>query len=139
MTSIINDIETPSICIPRVFANISEQRVRAIFNNLAFGDIQQIDMVHKTNSKGEQFQRVFIHFSSWNHNDQIDRVRLQLLAKQPVQIVYDDPWFWKLSASTSIRPELRTSRPKRPTPRIQFISTDLTTDYPTTDELVRGC
>ena len=55
----------PSICIPRVFANITEARVLAIFENLDLGQIERVDMIQLTNDKGEKFQRVFVHFTEW--------------------------------------------------------------------------
>jgi len=125
----------PSICIPRVFANITPARVEAIFSNLDFGVIDKIDMVSKTNAKGEKFQRVFVHFSSWNSSEQAIKVRHDLLEMRNVKVVYDDPWFWKLCASTSIRPELRALRKKRPHPFVQFEPTPTIT----TQSLTQGC
>ena len=52
----------PSLCIPRVFSNITEARIRKVINDLNMGDIERIDMVSKTTEKGEKFNRVFIHF-----------------------------------------------------------------------------
>ena len=53
---------SPSICIPRVFRNITWQRVRYIFDELNLGKIDRIDMVQKKNEKGETFNRVFCAF-----------------------------------------------------------------------------
>ena len=130
-------ITSPSICIPRAFANISKPRILAIFANLNFGTIEQIDIVHKTNAKGEKFQRVFIHFLSWNQSNEIDQVRQLLFAKKSVRIVYDDPWYWELSASTSVRPENRPTRLQRPLPFVQFNTSSHNT--PTTESLTLGC
>jgi len=46
-----------------------------------------------------------------------------LLSDQEVKVVYDDPWFWKLSASKSVRPEDRPKRKKRPAPFVDFTAT----------------
>ena len=43
-----------------------------------------------------------------------------LLSDQEVKVVYDDPWYWKLSASKSVRPENRTQRQRRPAPYLDF-------------------
>ena len=110
----------PSICIPRVFQNISEGRVIAIFRNLDFGEVEKVDMISKTNAKGETFQRVFVHFKSWSDNEQANQARQMLLSDQEVRVVYDDPWFWKLSASKSVRPEARKQRRRRPAPFVEF-------------------
>ena len=94
----------PSICIPRVFPNITQARVEAIFRNLAFGELEKVDMVKKTNSKGEKYQRVFVHFKQWNDTDTARQARQLLLDEKDIRIVYDDPWFWKIWASKSKKP-----------------------------------
>ena len=48
----------PSLCIPRVFSNITEVRIRKVINDLTMGDIERIDMVSKTTEKGEK-KRLF--------------------------------------------------------------------------------
>ena len=118
----------PSICIPRVFPNITQARVEAIFRNLGFGELEKVDMVKKSNSKGEKFQRVFIHFKKWNDDEQSTQARQMLLNDQEVKVVYDDPWFWKLSASKSVRPEDRTQRRRRPAPFVDFSKSATTTE-----------
>ena len=110
----------PSICIPRVFPNITQARVEAIFRNLGFGELEKVDMVKKTNAKGEKYQRVFVHFKQWNDDEQTCQARQMLLNDQEVKVVYDDPWFWKLSASKSVRPENRPQRRRRPAPFVDF-------------------
>jgi hypothetical protein len=113
-------VSAPSICIPRVFQNITECRVRAIFETLGLGDVEKIDMIQKTNQKGEKFQRVFIHFVAWNDGDEARAVRQKLLGDEQVRVVYDEPWYWLLSASKSIRPEERNQRKRRPRPYVDL-------------------
>ena len=120
----------PSICIPRVFANITEARVLAIFKNLDLGQIERVDMIKLTNDKGENFQRVFIHFTEWydtteagEPNASAIEVRQRLLKGIQVKVVYDDPWFWKLSASRVARPEDRKKRVQRPRPFLDLSHT----------------
>ena len=133
----------PSICIPRVFSNISEARVRAIFNRLGFGELDQIDMVARENDRGETYNRVFVHFKHWNtdldnthfdgtnedelinafieRNEDTIRARFDLITGKQVKLVYDDPWFWKMSASRSERPEDRKRKQRsRPKPRLDW-------------------
>lgn len=120
----------PSICIPRVFANITEARVLAIFKNLDLGEIERVDMIQRTNDKGENFQRVFVHFTEWydtteagEPNASAIEVRQRLLKGIQVKVVYDDPWFWKLSASKVARPEERQKRAQRPRPFLDLSHT----------------
>ena len=88
----------PSLCIPRVFANINEKRIRCIFNDLNMGEILRIDIVSKTTEKGDKFNRVFVHFKQWFNNENSDTARERLLNGKEIKIIYDDPWFWKVSA-----------------------------------------
>lgn len=98
----------PSLCIPRVFPNIDEKRIRRIFDDLALGEIQSIDFVNKKTEKGESFNRIFVHFRRWYANKNADTARERLLDGKEIKIIYDDPWFWKVSA---YRP------PAQPAPR----------------------
>ena len=88
----------PSLCIPRVFANVDESRIRRIFDDLNLGVIERVDIVHKTTEKGEKSNRVFIHFRHWFNNKNADTSRERLLNGKEIKIIYDDPWFWKVSA-----------------------------------------
>ena len=88
----------PSMCIPRVYPNISEGRIRKIFDELNIGVIERVDIVSKNTEKGERFNRVFIHMDRWFHNSNASVARERLLGGKDIKIIYDDPWFWKVSA-----------------------------------------
>ena len=88
----------PVLCIPRVYPNISEGRIRKIFEELNMGVLDRIDMVSKSSDKGEKFNRVFIHFRRWNNSENSNTARERLLNGKEIKIIYDDPWFWKISA-----------------------------------------
>ena len=91
----------PSMCIPRTFVNITRSHVYKTINDLNLGVIDHIDMVRRKNEKGEDFQRVFIHFSKWHSNSVADRARTLLLSGKEIKVIYEDPWFWKISANRS--------------------------------------
>lgn len=86
-----------TLCIPRVFQNIGEQRIRHIFEQLELGIVSRIDMVSTTNQKGEKFNRVFVHFETWFRNENADRSIVRLQQGNEIKIIYDEPWFWKVS------------------------------------------
>ena len=88
----------PILCIPRVYPNITEERIRRVFGDLDLGEVTQVDIKSKTTDKGEKFNRVFIHIN-WNESEQSIAVRERLLAGKDIKIIYDEPWFWKISAS----------------------------------------
>ena len=96
-------INIPSLCIPRVFSNIDEKRIRRIFDELNMGDIERVDIVNVQGEKGEKFNRVFIHFKRWLKNTTADMARDKLLNGKEIKIIYDEPWFWKVSAYRELR------------------------------------
>ena len=118
------DASSPAICIPRVFMNISEARIAAIFRKLNIGEIQRIDMVPQHNQNGEEYFRVFVHLV-WGISQNALATRERLMEPNgEVKVVYDDPWFWKLRASNS---KGRRERIQRPQPFIDFNTTSTTT------------
>ena len=101
----------PSICIPRVFNNIAEKKIRQVFDELNLGKISRIDIKERKNEKGEVFNRVYIHFEKWFWNENAKAARTKLVSGKEIKIVYDNPWFWKVSANkwapSSKEPEIR--------------------------------
>jgi len=100
----------PVLCIPRVYPNISESRIRKIFEDLDMGTIERVDMVSKFSAKdkADKFNRVFVHFRRWNDSENARIARERLLNGKEIKIIYDDPWFWKISAYRE--PERKTAR-----------------------------
>ena len=87
----------PSICIPRVFPNIDEKRIRHIFDDLNIGVIRAVDFVSRQANNGDKYNLVYVHFDGWYRNENADIVRMKLLTGKEVKIIYDDPWFWKIT------------------------------------------
>jgi hypothetical protein len=98
------DTNNLSLCIPRVFPNITWKRVKDVFEELGLGQVDRVDMINKSNEKGEQFKRVFIHFKHWNNNKATNAVKTKLESGDFVKVVYDDPWFWKVYKSDAPKP-----------------------------------
>jgi|SRR5210317_2048795 hypothetical protein len=92
----INPIKNPSICIPRVYSSINKNFIKDIIQTkLNLGIIKKIDMI---NTNDKKFRKIFIHFDSWNDNDEeINLIKDKFLLGKVVKIVYDFPWFWKCS------------------------------------------
>jgi hypothetical protein len=114
----------PSVCIPRVFNNITEQRVRQVFDELGLGKISRIDVKERTSEKGESFKRVYVHFEKWFWNDDAQAARRKLISGKEIKIVYDNPWFWKVSASKWSSPSEERAVPQRPKVHIDFDDTE---------------
>lgn len=89
----------PSLCIPRVFNNITEVRIRKVFDDLGLGKVSRIDIKDRKNENGDSFKRVYVHFDKWFWNENAQAARRKLVSGKEIKIVYDNPWFWKVSAS----------------------------------------
>ena len=77
----------PVLCIPRVYPNISESRIRRIFDDLNLGALERIDIVNKNSDKGEKFNRVFVHFRRWNDTENANIARERLLNGKEIKIL----------------------------------------------------
>jgi hypothetical protein len=54
-------------------------------------------MIERRNEQGESYKRVFIHFEYWFNTRESHAAREKLCAGKEIKVVYDDPWFWKVS------------------------------------------
>ena len=118
----------PTLCISRTHKNIRDTRIFAVFRQLNLGWVGKIDIVPKKsiekNSDGiettKDFVRVFIHFTKWFTNNHQTQQFLERLDSQGfVHIIYDEPWFWKV---TKYVPKEHKPQPQSryPRPRIDF-------------------
>lgn len=119
------DFVSPSLCIPRTHANIRKERIFAVIRSLGLGWIGRIDVVEKMDEKEIPFIRVFIHFTKWFQNAQTRQFLEHLETQKSANIVYDEPWFWKVTKSFGPAPTLhqqqQQQQPSRfPRPRIDF-------------------
>jgi hypothetical protein len=111
--------QEPSICIPRVFMSTTRKDIYDTVEKLGLGAVDRIDLVFKTNDRGEPYNKVFIHFKVWNTKDETARAtREKLLKGEEIKIVYRDPWFWKCTASRVEKPTFRDY--SAPPPRIDL-------------------
>jgi hypothetical protein len=124
----------PSICISYVFTNVRRQQVWEGIKESNLGFIERVDMVKMTGKDGKSFQRVFIHFKHWFRNQRARDTRTKLINGGMVKLFYNDPWFWKLTASRSKKPDAGTVLgPKRSKVRL-----DLSDDTPSDTGLSLG-
>jgi hypothetical protein len=121
----------PTLCISRTHKNMRDKRIFAVLRQLNLGWVGKIDMVPKKivekNPDGtentKEFVRVFIHFTKWFTNNRQTQQFLERLDSEGfVHIVYDEPWFWKVTkyVPREHKPEPQSRYPK---PRIDFGAT----------------
>jgi hypothetical protein len=106
----------PSFYIPRVFKNISEERVIGVFENLGFGKVDHVDFVRRRGEKGDEYNSVYVHFATMTDSTMVRRFldKLQNGGQQnPPRVVYDDPWYW-------IVLENKPQQARASKPRIEF-------------------
>jgi len=108
---------SPSLCIPRTHANIRRERIFAVLRSLSLGWVGRIDIVPKRNEDGAEYVRVFIHFTKWFNNHQTRQFLERLDVDGHARIVYDEPWYWKVTKSTMPAPE--EFKPKEPRAEVQ--------------------
>jgi hypothetical protein len=110
----------PSLCIPRVFANVSEERIIRCWELLLGvepenGYIDRIDRIRQHDeADGYDYWRVFIHFNEWPDTPSSNEIRHRILQGETCKVVYDEPWWWNVSASR--RPKPRHKNGQRPAP-----------------------
>jgi hypothetical protein len=121
----------PTLCISRTHKNIRQERIFAVLRQLNLGWIGKIDMVPKKvvekkpdgTEITKEFVRVFIHFTKWFTNNRQTQQFLERLDSEGfVHIIYDEPWFWKV---TKYVPKEHNPQPQSryPRPRIDFGAT----------------
>jgi hypothetical protein len=92
-----NKIPPYILCIPRVINTITIDKIHNIFDKLELGEIDKIDLTTKIDIKGDKYKRVYIHYKKWWENPNSINVQTRLSEGKEIKIIYDDPWFWKVS------------------------------------------
>lgn len=81
--------------IPRVFSNISEERICNVFHNLNIGSVEHVDLVPKTSDNGQKYNMAFVHFAMIYNTDEANKFRQEVEDPEKKAILqYDGPWFW---------------------------------------------
>jgi len=83
-----------SIYIPRIFENITSEKIKYAFEILDLGIVSYIDLVQRGPSKSKM---AFVHFSEWSTNPSAQNLARKILdPNSQAKLVYDDPWYWIL-------------------------------------------
>ena len=77
-----------SLCIPRIFNNIPDNKITSTFENLNIGKIKSIDIIDKIGRDGSTFKMAFVHFESWNYyNSSAVNLRKQIEYSNQIKIL----------------------------------------------------
>ena len=93
-----------SICIPRVFNNISWKRIKGHMIDANLGFVERVDVVPVA---GKNYKRAFVHFAAgkWNMRDSTARAALRALQEgKKIKREYESPWYWLVGISGAARP-----------------------------------
>ena len=83
--------------IPRVFSNIKESRIINTFDALQIGSVEHVDLIPKTNAKGESYNMAFVHFAMIYNTPAAENFRRELEGPdKKTKVAYDEPWFWNV-------------------------------------------
>jgi hypothetical protein len=87
-----------SLYIPRVFLNITEEKIREVFETLELGEIERIDLVPRPYTSGTiSANMAFIYFKYWSQTVSAQNLASRIMdPRREARIVYDDPWYWIL-------------------------------------------
>ena len=102
------------VCIPRVFKNITKERIFACMVITNWGQIEKVDLI-----QGKSFNKAFVHFvpNKFNiKNSNTQQALNRMLNGEQVHFTYDvnekhpEGWFWKIGISKSVRPKFRNQQ-----------------------------
>lgn len=95
-----SDHSYPTLCIPKIDGQITDKNfISDIFTKLNWGEIEYINVVPNKVYDNITTHKVFIHFKRWYTSCQARKYRDRIINKQPVNIVYNAPWYWKIKIS----------------------------------------
>jgi hypothetical protein len=101
-----------------MFANISEKRIANVFYQKDIGEVSKIDLVSRTNDKGEKYNMAFVHFDHLFQTSSGKKFREEVENPQvKAKLVYEDPWFWLVLPFEE--KEKRVQRPHAQRPHVQ--------------------
>lgn len=82
------------LCIPRMSINISKDTIFKTFCNLKLGYIERISEIPLKSNP--HFKRIIIRIKLNLSTDQAKFIHQRIINLEPVFIVYDMPWYWKV-------------------------------------------
>jgi len=103
--------DEPSLCIPKVFSNVTEDRIIRCWEIL-LGEDNSIERVDRI-ALADGTSRVYIHFHAWPNTPISNEIRARILSGEACKIVYDEPWWWTVTQSRTMKPRHKNGvRPK---------------------------
>ena len=84
-----------SVFIPRVFINITEERLVETFKKLDIGLVGSVQLIRKTSKDGTNYWMAFIHFKYLYDTEKARQFKEDVEDEtKQAKLVYEDPWYW---------------------------------------------
>ena len=84
-----------SLFIPRVFSNITKDRIHNTMEMNLLGKVKRVDLVNKIDDKGKAYNSAYIHFHYWYNSIIVENFQERIRnPEKQARIVYEDPWYW---------------------------------------------
>jgi hypothetical protein len=84
-----------TVFIPRVFSNITQERISNVFHDLNIGSVEHVDLVPKTSANGQTYNMAFVHLAMIYNTVEAGKFRQEVEDPEKKAILqYDGPWFW---------------------------------------------
>jgi|LakMenEpi03Aug12_release.lakeMendotaPanAssembly.Ray.scaffolds.fasta_scaffold656813_2 hypothetical protein len=88
--------DLPSVYIPFVYPNVSENDIRKVFK--MYGEVNNISIIPKTRDGGVKYNTVIVNFRRWNNSSDANNFRQRLLSGNHVKLIYNSSWYWLVFA-----------------------------------------
>lgn len=82
------------LCIPSMSIEINKKYIFRVLSKMNLGHIKRI--VENPHFKNPTKKRVFIYVE---FNQNANHIKERLERDEPIYLVYDQPWFWKIVKS----------------------------------------
>jgi len=94
-----------SLCIPRVFPNFKWHDVKNAIIDTGMGFVERVDLIPVWKDGKVIYKRAYVHFKAkkWNMRQHRETL-VHLQQGNTLEIMYDEPWFWKTTISNVKRP-----------------------------------
>jgi hypothetical protein len=91
-----------SLFIPRVFPNITAERITNLFER-DIGKVRKVDIIK---TEGKSTNRVFVHFEKWYDTKRAREFQTTVLNSDnvPARYIYDGLWYWLVLENKTVPP-----------------------------------
>jgi vacuolar-type H+-ATPase subunit I/STV1 len=122
-----NNFENISLYIPRVYLNITQERIKSAFEKNGIGKVKRVDLL----SKVPDYNIAYVHFDYWNDTITARNFQSHTKEQKGAKLVYDDPWHWIVleNKATRYEPGARKVRINLGDPRLNFQATSASASY----------